>query len=146
MALDPVLVIAQELSLAERGVRAVVELLAGGATVPFIARYRKEATGGLDDNQLRELEVRVVYLRELQLARSYGGLAQLNHPNFRWGADAATVTELARKGVRFLEIAAVGFRLVAAVCLSFRIVRSLQEFAGVTSPREGALQWRYAPG
>lgn len=46
-----------------------------------------------------------VYLRELQLARSYGGLAQLNHPNFRWGADAATVTELARKGVRFLEIA-----------------------------------------
>ncbi|MEN9472833.1 MAG: transcriptional accessory protein, partial [Pseudomonadota bacterium] len=46
-------------------VAAAVELLDGGATVPFIARYRKEATGGLDDIQLRELESRLAYLREL---------------------------------------------------------------------------------
>jgi uncharacterized protein len=47
-------------------VKAAVELLDGGATVPFIARYRKEATGGLDDIQLRELEHRLGYLRELE--------------------------------------------------------------------------------
>ena len=46
--------------------QAAVELLDGGATVPFIARYRKEVTGGLDDTQLRELEVRLGYLRELE--------------------------------------------------------------------------------
>ena len=46
-----------------------VELLDGGASVPFIARYRKEATEGLDDIQLRELEVRLAYLRELQERR-----------------------------------------------------------------------------
>ena len=43
-----------------------MELLDGGATVPFIARYRKEVTGGLDDIQLRELEARLGYLRELR--------------------------------------------------------------------------------
>ena len=47
-------------------VAAAVELLDGGATVPFIARYRKEATGGLDDIQLRELDARLSYLRELR--------------------------------------------------------------------------------
>ena len=46
--------IAQELSVAPRQVTAAVALLDEGATVPFIARYRKEATGGLDDTQLRE--------------------------------------------------------------------------------------------
>jgi hypothetical protein len=46
-----------------------VELLDGGATVPFIARYRKEATGGLDDTQLRKLEERLGYLRELEARR-----------------------------------------------------------------------------
>ena len=45
-----------------------------------------------------------VYTSELGLARAYGALAQLNHPNFRWGASAAVVTELARRGVRFMEI------------------------------------------
>ncbi len=49
---------------------AAVELLDGGATVPFIARYRKEATGGLNDAQLRELEVRLAYLRELEDRRA----------------------------------------------------------------------------
>ena len=54
-----------ELKVRVEQVRAAVDLLDGGATVPFIARYRKEATGGLDDAQLRELEVRLAYLREL---------------------------------------------------------------------------------
>jgi uncharacterized protein len=58
--------IAAELRVAESQVRSAVDLLDGGATVPFIARYRKEATGGLDDAQLRELEARLAYLRELE--------------------------------------------------------------------------------
>ncbi len=57
--------IAAEIKVHERQVLTAVELLDGGATVPFIARYRKEATGGLDDIQLRELEYRLGYLREL---------------------------------------------------------------------------------
>ena len=57
--------IAREIKVHERQVMTAVELLDGGATVPFIARYRKEATGGLDDIQLRELEHRLGYLREL---------------------------------------------------------------------------------
>ncbi len=57
--------IAQDLGVKEPQVRAAIDLLDGGATVPFIARYRKEATGGLDDTQLRTLEQRLVYLREL---------------------------------------------------------------------------------
>jgi len=57
--------IAQELNVKAAQVLAAVELLDGGATVPFIARYRKEATGGLDDIQLRELDTRLAYLREL---------------------------------------------------------------------------------
>jgi len=58
--------IAAELKVGEHQVQAATDLLDGGATVPFIARYRKEATGGLDDAQLRELEVRLTYLRELE--------------------------------------------------------------------------------
>lgn len=58
--------IAQEIRVEQRQVLAAVELLDGGATVPFIARYRKEVTGGLDDTQLRELEYRLGYLRELE--------------------------------------------------------------------------------
>ena len=61
--------IAAELRVQENQVRAAIELLDGGATVPFIARYRKEATGGLDDNHLRELEARLSYLRELEERR-----------------------------------------------------------------------------
>jgi protein Tex len=62
--------IAVELGVADRQVRAAVELLDGGATVPFIARYRKEATGTLDDAQLRTLEERLRYLRELDERRA----------------------------------------------------------------------------
>jgi uncharacterized protein len=58
--------IAQEIRVQARQVAAAVELLDGGATVPFIARYRKEVTSGLDDIQLRELEARLGYLRELR--------------------------------------------------------------------------------
>ena len=57
--------IAAELKVRPAQVQAAVELLDGGATVPFIARYRKEATDGLDDIQLRELDARLAYLREL---------------------------------------------------------------------------------
>ena len=62
--------IAAELKVAPRQVNVAVELLDGGATVPFIARYRKEATEGLDDIQLRELEARLSYLRELEDRRA----------------------------------------------------------------------------
>ncbi|MGW3804343.1 Tex family protein [Streptomyces clavifer] len=58
--------IAEELGVRERQVKAAVELLDGGSTVPFIARYRKEATDMLDDAQLRTLEERLRYLRELE--------------------------------------------------------------------------------
>jgi uncharacterized protein len=62
--------IAAEIRVTQQQVQAAVDLLDGGATVPFIARYRKEATGGLDDIQLRELEYRLGYLRELQDRRA----------------------------------------------------------------------------
>jgi len=58
--------IANELSVQEWQVKAAVDLLDGGSTVPFIARYRKEVTGTLDDAQLRTLEERLRYLRELE--------------------------------------------------------------------------------
>ena len=61
--------IAQELGVNTRQVEAAVKLLDEGATVPFISRYRKEATEGLDDTQLRNLEERLVYLRELEERR-----------------------------------------------------------------------------
>ena len=62
--------IAAELQVRPAQTRAAIDLLDGGATVPFVARYRKEATGGLDDAQLRELETRLVYLRELHARRA----------------------------------------------------------------------------
>ncbi|MEU8307914.1 Tex family protein [Actinomadura sp. NPDC048955] len=62
--------IAEEIGVREGQVRVAVDLLDGGATVPFIARYRKEATGALDDAQLRALEERLRYLRELDERRA----------------------------------------------------------------------------
>jgi protein Tex len=62
--------LAEELAVDEVQVVAAVQLLDGGATVPFIARYRKEATGSLDDGQLRTLEERLRYLRELDERRA----------------------------------------------------------------------------
>ena len=63
--MDVIKRIAEELSVNSKQVSAAVALLDEGATVPFIARYRKEVTGGLDDTQLRQLEERLIYLREL---------------------------------------------------------------------------------
>jgi protein Tex len=69
--LDKILLqIAAELKVRPAQVNAAIELLDGGATVPFIARYRKEATDALDDAQLRELESRLIYLRELEARRT----------------------------------------------------------------------------
>src|SRR6516162_7785113 len=62
--------IAEELSVREQQVAAAISLLDSGATVPFVARYRKEATGALDDAQLRTLEERLKYLRELDERRT----------------------------------------------------------------------------
>src|SRR5574337_1130176 len=62
--------IADDIAATTGQVRAAVDLLDGGATVPFIARYRKEVTGGLDDTQLRLLEERLRYLRELEDRRA----------------------------------------------------------------------------
>jgi uncharacterized protein len=77
--------IAEELGVREAQVNAAVELLDGGATVPFIARYRKEATGALDDTQLRSLEERLAYLRELEERRT----AVLNSIREQGKLDAA---------------------------------------------------------
>src|SRR5438132_10004049 len=62
--------IAEELGVREQQVAAAISLLDDGATVPFVARYRKEATGVLDDTQLRTLEERLRYLRELDERRA----------------------------------------------------------------------------
>src|SRR6516164_6193595 len=62
--------IAEELGIRAQQVAAAVSLLDNGATVPFVARYRKEATGALDDTQLRQLEERLRYLRELDERRT----------------------------------------------------------------------------
>ena len=64
------LLLASELGVRPQQVQSAVDLLDGGATVPFIARYRKEATDGLDDTQLRTLEVRLSYVRELEARRA----------------------------------------------------------------------------
>ena len=58
--------IAQELNVRDSQILAAIQLLEDGNTIPFIARYRKEATGGLDDTQLRHFETRLIYLRELE--------------------------------------------------------------------------------
>src|SRR5690349_25058944 len=68
-AFDPVPALSTELSLPHHSVGAVVKLLAEGATVPFIARYRKEATGGLDEVQIRSIEERRTYVLELDERR-----------------------------------------------------------------------------
>ena len=77
--------IAQELGVRDEQVEAAVTLLDGGATVPFIARYRKELTGALDDAQLRTLEERLTYLRELEERRT----AVLNSIREQGKLDAA---------------------------------------------------------
>ncbi|WP_225702825.1 Tex family protein [Bradyrhizobium cenepequi] len=82
--------IAQELGVREQQVEAAVTLLDGGATVPFIARYRKELTGALDDAQLRTLEERLTYLRELEERRT----AILNSISEQGKLDAALEAQI----------------------------------------------------
>jgi uncharacterized protein len=77
--------IAEQLGVREQQVEATVALLDGGATVPFVARYRKEMTGALDDAQLRTLEERLNYLRELEERR----IAILNSVREQGKLDAA---------------------------------------------------------
>jgi len=62
--------IADELGVRLQQVDAAIQLLDEGSTVPFISRYRKEVTGALDDTQLRTLEERLIYLRELDERRA----------------------------------------------------------------------------
>ncbi|SEQ27703.1 uncharacterized protein SAMN04488038_105113 [Solimonas aquatica] len=94
--------IAVEISAQARQVQAAVELLDEGATVPFIARYRKEVTGGLDDTQLRKLEERLGYLRELEDRRaaviesiqSQGKLSEELEAKLRAASTKAEVEDL----------------------------------------------------
>ena len=88
--------IATEISARPEQVVATVALLDGGATVPFVARYRKEATGGLDDAQLRTLEVRLAYLRELE-ARRAAILASIDSQGKLTDALAAQIARVASK-------------------------------------------------
>jgi uncharacterized protein len=86
-----------ELAVQPRQVEAAVDLLDGGATVPFIARYRKEATDGLDDTQLRTLEERLIYLRDLESRRlaiiaSISEQGQMTDP-LRIAIDAAVTKQ-----------------------------------------------------
>src|SRR5438105_1915711 len=69
MAFDFVPTLVRELDLPEPGIRAVMQLFGDGATVPFIARYRKEAKGGLDEVQIRAIQDRATYLLELEQRR-----------------------------------------------------------------------------
>lgn len=92
-------VIARELDLVERGVRAVLQLTAEGATVPFLARYRKEATGGMDEVQIRAVVERGAYLRALDERRNVivSAIAEqglLSAELERALREAATKTEL----------------------------------------------------
>ncbi|MBS3797214.1 Tex family protein [Pseudoalteromonas sp. BDTF-M6] len=92
-------VLAQELQAQEQQVLAATKLLDEGATVPFIARYRKEVTGGLDDTQLRTLEQRLGYLRELEERRQFiiKTISEQDKLTSQLAADiatAATKTEL----------------------------------------------------
>ncbi|MEO2281323.1 Tex family protein [Pseudoalteromonas pernae] len=92
-------ILAQELQAQEHQVLAATKLLDEGATVPFIARYRKEVTGGLDDTQLRTLEQRLGYLRELEERRQFiiKTIAEQDKLTAQLNADinaATTKTEL----------------------------------------------------
>ena len=89
--------IAQDLGVHEKQVQAAIDLLDTGATVPFIARYRKEATGGLDDVQLRALEQRLTYLREL-IERRHAILKSIDEqgklsPELRLAIEAASTKQ-----------------------------------------------------
>ncbi|WP_430464734.1 Tex family protein [Tabrizicola sp.] len=89
-------VIAQEIGAGAAQVQAAIGLLDEGATVPFIARYRKEVTGGLDDTQLRNLAERLVYLREME-ARLAAILASISEQGKLTDALALSLTKATTK-------------------------------------------------
>jgi hypothetical protein len=80
MSLDVAQVIAEELSLRKAQVEATLALFAGGATVPFIARYRKEATANLDEVQIKAIEDRSAYLGELEARTSTRSASRASSP------------------------------------------------------------------
>ncbi|MBQ8400765.1 MAG: RNA-binding transcriptional accessory protein, partial [Clostridia bacterium] len=91
--------LAGELSLPVKQVQAAVELLDGGNTVPFIARYRKEVTGGLDDTCLRSLLERLTYLRSLEARKEevrglISGMDKMTDAIAAAIANAVTMTEV----------------------------------------------------
>jgi uncharacterized protein len=91
--------IATEIQARSEQVKVAITLLDEGATVPFVARYRKEATGGLDDTQLRQLEERLAYLRDLEARRgtiseSIGSQGKLTEDLAKKIAEATTKAEL----------------------------------------------------
>ena len=71
--MDIISKLSQELNIRENQIKAAVELIDEGNTIPFIARYRKEVTGSLDDEQLRALNERLSYLRGLEKRLNAGG-------------------------------------------------------------------------
>ena len=89
--------LADEIKISEAQVRSAVELLDGGATVPFIARYRKEVTGGLDDSQLRTLESRLGYLRELEDRRQVNIRSIEEQGKLQDAMDAGNLWDLERQ-------------------------------------------------
>ena len=91
--------LAYEIRARPEQVKVAIDFFDEGATVPFVARYRKEATGGLDDTQLRQLEERLAYLRELEARRAsildtIRGQGKLTEELEAKIAYAATKTEL----------------------------------------------------
>ena len=97
--MDYIKTLAEELSLSEDRVKAAVQLLDDGNTVPFIARYRKEVTGGLDDEQLRSLTERLTYLRSLEKRKEevralLSGMEKLTTELSAAIDGAATMTEV----------------------------------------------------
>ena len=97
--MDYIKTLAEELSLSEDRVKAAVQLLDDGNTVPFIARYRKEVTGGLDDEQLRSLTERLTYLRGLEKRKEevralLSGMEKLTTELSAAIDGAATMTEV----------------------------------------------------
>src|SRR6516165_4715790 len=91
--------IATEIQARSEQVKVAITLLDEGATVPFVARYRKEATGGLDDTQLRQLEERLAYLRDLEARRvtiseSIGSQGKLTEDLATKITEATTKAEL----------------------------------------------------
>ena len=97
--MDFVTVLAEEFNLTPRQVQAVIELLDAGNTIPFIARYRKEVTGSLDDQLLRELSERLEYLRNLEkrkgeIEKALSEQGVLTEAIQKQLADAGTLSEL----------------------------------------------------